>query len=243
MKQITLTLDDGTASALAVSGVKLLAWKSIGNSDRATKPLIWSVSQSVYQLNYVSYGPSFSAYRAASTVITEATVILPNSYYPIDTGQTLALTANGGAKVVNGGTAGAVTVTSANTVSYVCGLSQAEGSSSSIVPYCAATIYPGFEETFYPVDKVLLAFSSADLVEGEYIAALAGSPSARLNAASSDRAEAITGSSMLLVDLTAADCRTVRYSFDKGWSIDLWSKTYPADTSLSSILIQGDGLS
>ena len=225
-----------------MSGVKLLAWKSIGNSDRATKPLIWSVSQSVYQLNYVSYGPSFCAYLATDTVIAERTEIRPNAQYPIATGQTLAIGANGDAKIVNGGTAGAVTVKNADTVSLICGLSQVEGSSSSIVPYCAATIYPGFEETFYPVDKVLLAFSSADLVEGEYITALAGSPASQLDAASGYRVEAITSSSMLLVDLTSADSRSVSYSLDKGWSIDLWSKTYPADTLLPSILIQGDGL-
>lgn len=240
MKRITLNLDNATVNSFSASGIKLLAWKSVGNSDLATKPLIWSVFQTLFQTNYVSYDSPFSAYTAECTTITEGTVVLPNSQYPIETDQTLALTAKGGATVVSGGTAGAVTVTNSDSVSYLCGLSQAEGAQQAMVPYCAATIYPGFAETFYPVDKVLLAFSSAALAQGEYIGSLAGSPVSQ-PAAVSNRATAIFGMSMLLVDLSASDSRTVSYSMDQGWSNDLWSKQYPATTPLSSILIQGDG--
>lgn len=239
MRQITLKLDDATANAFAASGIKLLAWKCVGNSDRAARPLIWSVSRSLFQQNYVSYGPSFAAYRAENTVISDQTVIVANSEYAIDINQTLALSANGDAKVVNGGTTGAVTVTSADSVSYLCGLSQAQGSSLTMVPYCAAPIYPGFEQTFYPIDKVLLALSSANLMQGEYVASLDGSMTA-LPIAVTMRANAIIASSMLLVDLTAADCRTVSYGIGSGWNHDVWAKEYPANTPLSSILIDDD---
>jgi hypothetical protein len=235
--QITLTLDDTTVNAFSSSGIKLLAWKCIGNSDLATKPLIWSVFPTLYQKNYVSYGSNFSVYTAQNTNLAEGTVILPSSEYPIGTDQTLVLSANGGAKVVSGGTAGAVTVASNDTISYFCGLSQAQGTSQSIVPYCGATIYPSFEETFYPIDKVLLAFSSVNLSEGEYIESLDVRKSPQIAA----RVAAITGLSMLLVDLTGSDGRSVSYSIGKGWSNDVWAKEYPANTSLKSILVQDDG--
>jgi hypothetical protein len=240
LKTITLTLDDATVNALSGSGIKLLAWKCVGNSDAGTKPLIWSVYQTLYMNNYVSYGPSFSVYTAENTAITKGTVILPNSQYPIDTDETLVLSADGSAKAVNGGTAGAVTVISNATISYTCGLSQAQGSSQSIVPYCGATIYPGFEETFYPVDKVLLALSSANLSQGQYIASLDGSVT---SATSVRAATAAIGRSMLLVDLTGSDSRSVSYSIDKGWSNDggVWAKQYPSNTPLNSVVIRGDG--
>ncbi len=240
MKQITLTLDNATVNSFSASGIKLLAWKSIGNSDLTAKPLIWSVFQTLFQTNYVSYDSPFSAYTAERPTITEGTVVLPNSEYPIDTNQTLAIIAKGVATVVSGGTAGAVTVTNSDNVSYLCGLSQAEGDQQAVAPYCAATIYPGFAETFYPVDKVLLAFSSADVAQGEYIAYLADSPASQ-PAAVTGRATAIFGLSMLLVDLSASDSRTVSYSIDQGWSNGVWAKQYASATSLSSILIQGDG--
>jgi hypothetical protein len=239
--QITLTLDDATVNAFGGSGIKLLAWKCVGNSDLATKPLIWSVFQTVYQKNYVSYGSSFSVYTAENTAVTEGSVILPNSEYPIGTDQTLVLTANGGVKVVSGGTVGAVAVTSSSdNISYTCGLSQAQGGSQSGVPYCGATIYPGFEETFYPIDKVLLAFSSSNLSQGEYIASLNTPVTSRM-AAITAQVTAITGLSMLLVDLTGSDSRSVSYSIGKGWSKDVWAKEYPSNILLKSILVQGDG--
>ena len=239
MKQITLTLDDTTLNAFSGSGIKLLSWKCVGNSDTATKPLIWSV-QTLFKINYVGYGSTLSVYTAENTVITEGTVISPNSQYAIDTDETLMLASNCSPKVVSGGTAGAVTVISSAKISYTCGLSQAQGSSQQAVPYCSATINPDFAETFYPIDKILLGFSSAHVSQGEYVACLDGTGKSQSSFAT---AAAVTGMSMLLVDLTASDTRSVCYSIGQGWSNDggVWAKQYRANIPLNTIVIQGDG--
>jgi hypothetical protein len=240
MKQISITMDCASVSAYNRSGVQLIIWKSVGNSDAATKPLIWSVLQTISQTMYVRYtSTSISAYTSTSADVQPGTVIQPAFSAPIAIGQILVLSKNGGGsgEVQGGGPAGAVSVQNSTGTEYLCGLMQAQGS-NDLAPYCAVPIYGAGQESLYPVDKVLLGFSSAALEPGEYVPFLDGS--APITSRSS--VDASVGTTMLLIDLTSADTRSVSYDINTGWSWgqNAWGTAYSSDIKLAAILIEGD---
>jgi hypothetical protein len=240
MKQITITIDALTVSAYNSSSVQLIIWKSVGNSDTATEPMIWSVVKSINPTMYVSYTPtSTSVYTSTTVDVQPGTVIQATYSTPIATGQILVLSKNGGGSgdVQSGGPAGAVSVQNSTGTEYLCGLMQAQGS-NDLALYCAVPIYGAGQESLYPVDKVLLGFSSATLEPGEYVQSLESSVPMT---GRSDLAASV-GTSMLLIDLTSADNRSVSYDINTGWSWgkNAWATTYSSDTKLATILIEGD---
>jgi len=240
MKQITITMDPASVCAYNSSSVRLIIWKSVGNSDAATEPLIWSVLPAISPTMYVSYTTtSISVYTSMSADVPPGTVIQPTFSAPIAIGEILVLSKNGGGSgnVQAGGPAGAVSVQNSTGTEYLCGLVQAQGS-NDLAPYCAVLIYGAGQESLYPVDKVLLGFSSAALKPGEFVQSL----DSFVPITSRSNTNASVGTSMLLIDLTSADTRSVSYDMNTGWSWgkNAWGTTYSSDTKLATILIEGD---
>jgi hypothetical protein len=239
LKQITVTIDSASVSNMNGSSIKLIAWKAVGNSDSATKPLVWSALPAISPAMCVSYGTGTSVYTSAAVGLQQGSVIQPSYQTPIATGQVLVLSSNsgGGGDLIYGGPPTAISVRNSTGVEYLCGLMQSQGSNVS-APYCGVPIFGGgAQQSLYPVDKILLGFSSAVLAPGEYIASLDGS------IAPDAISMAVVITKMLLVDLTSADARSVSYSVNSGWSWGgfVWATEYSASAELATILIQGDG--
>jgi hypothetical protein len=240
MKQTTITMDSTSVSAYNSSGIRLIIWKSVGNSDAATEPLIWSVLPAISPTMYVSYTTtSILVDTSMSADVPPGMAIQPAFSAPIAIGQILVLSKNGGGSgdVQGGGPAGAVSVQNSTGTEYLCGLAQAQGSNDP-EPYCAVPIYGAGQESLYPVDKVLLGFSSAALEPGKYLLSLDGS----VPITSRSNVDASVGTTMLLIDLTSADTRSVSYDINTGWSWgkNAWGVTYSSATKLAAILIEGD---
>jgi hypothetical protein len=236
-KQITLNIDQNSAEALGKSKTSLISWKSVGNSDASTVPLVWLVNDFLGMTTVIDYSEALSVYvgqdSSASTAVVYST--------PIALGQSLVLSANGGSwQVMNDGPAGDVGVQNYTGVPYSCGVSQSAPGSTVPAPYCKTALFGTASEFFRPIDKILLGFTSASLTPGEYVPSLAsaGSPVATQRV----QGTATLINQMLLVDMTSVDTRTVRFDVNSGWAgfEPSWGTQYAASTPLNTILVEGD---
>lgn len=241
-KDISITINSQSVSALNRSGAKLIICKSVGNSDQATFPLLWSVLSPISESMHVSYKSEMQAYTSTAVTIQPGQVVEQNSSALIAPGQIFVVDQNagGGGQIKNGGQPpSAVNFQNATGVQYTCGLMQAQGS-GNLVPYCFAPLFgAGDQETFFPLDKILLGFCTGKAVEGMYLTNLVGlvAPAAL----HMDRAVARV-TKTVLVDLTSSDKRAISFDVNAGWSWgeETWAQTYPATTPLAAILIEGD---
>jgi hypothetical protein len=225
---VTIAISTASVEAMNEAGQALVIFKAVANSDRATRPLVWSLQQPIAPHMPIAYASSLAAYTATGTDIVPDSVFQPGFTTPIALGQTLQLAQDaGGAGAVMEGIANVVAFENPSETRYNCGLMQAI--SSVDTPYCVAPLHgAGSIETFTPVDLIVVGFSTTPLQAGQYIDSLV---------VVSDSAATVTP--LLSINLGTSVERAVQYDVDQGWSWDggIWAQAYPAQTDLVRMLI------
>lgn len=231
--QVQITMSVSTVQALTDNGSLLYGLKAVQSSSAAGRPLVW-ITQPYSTNTPVSWSTSVAAYTSFNP-IKENEVISPGFSAAIQTGQTLNVAAGGVGTVVNGGPSAQISIFNTTETSFTCGLAESSGSQVS-APFCAFPLYGGNLQSFGPVEKILLMFSTDQLAPGTVIeSTLSSGPiaaSIQLFAAISPGA---------LIDMTgAASPVPVTFDINQGWSwgAGVNAVRVPANANLVPLLIE-----
>jgi hypothetical protein len=210
---------------LASLGFHLHAFKAV-QANTAGAPLVWfSLSPDDYsEKTQIAWQVQYEAYTSRSKIIPNGRVTSTFST-KIELGQTLTVEPNrgGGGEVTTGGPAQAISIRNKTDVEYTCGISQQVSGRSN--PMCAFPLLGGGnKDVIAPIEKILLMFSTSPLNTGTVIYQ--------------------AYSEGVIIDLTSANIRAVKYEVNKGWSWGgyNWARKVEADEELVPLLIESPAL-
>lgn len=203
---ITIKLQPSTLQALLAGGFKLYFFQAFrGGGGR---PLAWQVGN--YVENTTISGPG--AYLAYTSPQIGGPDVPISKVFDIQLGQTLQVTApDGGAEVVPGGVAGAISILNRTTTEFTVGTVTGESA------LCAYPLHGGNLVVIEPLPLLFLEFSANG----------AQTPDGRSLAPG------------VLVSVEDAQDRTVEYDVNKGWSAGgaAWAQTHSPFTDLGPLLV------
>lgn len=236
-KKLIITLNTSSLNSLNTSGQSLIIFKSVQNSDKSTRPLIWGkVSQFSPILN-IDYTCDVGIFTSTTTTIQinkPTTIGFKNI---AKWREVFSFTKNtGGAGIFRtGAPKDTIGFTNATGKAFICGLTQTIN--GQINPYCAAPIAGMENNSFEKREQLLLGLTSQPVNIGEYISNL--SPYKTMQTINNQCQNFVTSNQLLHIDMANTNSRKVAYDINKGWSYghNIWGKTYPSDTDLTSILI------
>lgn len=233
--QVQITMNMSTVQALSDNGSLLYGLKAVRSSSAAGRPLVW-MTQPYSTNTTIGWTTATAAYTSFSP-IQESVVVFPGFSAAIQTGQTLRVTAGGVGTIVTGGAPDQISLFNTTQTYFTCGLAQSSGSQAS-APFCAFPLYGGNLQSFGPVEKILLMFSTDQLAPGTVIEstlskAPAVVPSLFLAAISPG----------VLIDMTGAvNPVAVAFDINQGWSWATGVKAVrvAANANLVTLLIEPD---
>lgn len=233
MLNLTVMMDQVTASALLKSGYRLYAFKAVRNSDLAGQVLVWLASDTYGLKTVIVWNAAYAAY------VTRSQQDPPeiDATFPIACGQTLSITdALGTGNVLNTGQPGAYTIQNNSDVAFRAGIAQQAAGSPAPQPLSAFPLYGNSVQVITPVERILLAFSTRSWQMGQAVDSLAAP---RL-ASTAEHA----GTGALLVDMDGAGSmgRSVQFDINRGWDWGAagWGQSVPVTAPLASVLILPD---
>lgn len=221
---VEITMDAATVSALGSANYLLYGFKAVQSTNTGA-PVVWFSTNNYEATTSISWTENYSAYVSLDQIIPNGQITASNSF-AIDSltpPETLQIQdAHGNGQVVDGGTAGAITIQNNSTTQYTCGISAPVSVNPSSAPslLCAFNLYgSGNEDVIVPIEKVLLMFSTKPVNTGTVIEQ-AYSPG-------------------ILIDLTADNSRTVSYDINQGWSWGggSWAQSVSNSANLVPLLI------
>jgi hypothetical protein len=222
--QVHITMNGPTVASLTAGNFNLYAFKAIKTPGAGGQPTVWFQTKNIALNTNVKWQEQYSAYTSVTEIRNGATIEASNSY-PIDLGQKLVVNNPAGIGFVAAGTEGHIVINNQQAKTFTCGISQSSDVDSKdpvFTPLCAFPLYGQQADSFTPVQKVLLLFSTDKVDTGTVIE------------------QAFSES--LLVDVTGETLRQVSYDINDGWTWNQdasWAKKYPVEQSLSSLLILG----
>ena len=233
MFQVTIMLDQATATALLKSGYRLYAFKAVRNSDLAGQVLVWFGSDLIGPRFVIAWNAAYAAY------VTRSQQDPPeiDATFPIASGQTLSITDPlGTGSVLRTGQPGAITIQNNSDVPFRAGIAQDIGGGPVPQPLNAFPLYGNSVQVITPVERILLAFSTRAWQPGQAVDSLAA-PSPASNAQHA-------GTGALLVDMDGAGemGRSVAFDINRGWDWGAanWGQSIPVTASLAAVLILPD---
>lgn len=215
--QITLVMETDTVTALERSGYSLFGFKAVEGLDRAGVPLVWFQTRQYSLRTVISWRAQYYAYTLLQDSGPSA-LIRASASYAISPGQVLEVQHRTGlGSVFQEGMPGTISIHNQTTAPMTTGLSQAQGNISS--PICAFPLYGEGMQRLIPLEKVMLMFSTEPLAPGD---AFRRSPDLAI-----------------LIDLSTARSRTVRFDINQGWSWGgaAWAQKVPAGSDVVPWLI------
>lgn len=219
--EVDVEIPSDSVRRLSELGFNLYAFKAVQAATTGGAPLVWfKLSPEDYsEKTTIDWRVQYQAYTSRSTIIPNGRVTATFSTN-IDLGQTLTVERNrgGGGEVTTGGPRQAISILNQTEVEYTCGISQlVEGTPN---PMCAFPLLGGNMDVIAPIEKILLMFSTTPVNTGTVIFQ--------------------AYSEGLLIDLTSANTRSVRYEVNKGWSWGgfNWAQRVTANQNLVPLLIE-----
>lgn len=216
---IDIALTGETIQALQQYRYRLYGFRVVEGTTNA-RPLVWFETDTFEPNTTIRWTEEFQAYTSRSAIIPRGEINASASY-PIQPGQVLQVTNPMGIGEVSGegGRADAICVVNITETRLTCGLSQTRPD-GSLGPICAFTLLGNNMDEMIPIPKVFLMFSSQPVNIGAVLEQAYGPG--------------------VLIDLTGASTRSVRYDADAGWSWDGqagWATSYPPNQALVPLLI------
>ncbi|WP_051385683.1 hypothetical protein [Actinokineospora inagensis] len=221
--QIEIDMTQDTVTSLADGGYSLLGFKAVQSNNAGGAPLAWFNSADYATETVLSWQDKYEAFTTNSQIVPGG-VIRATNHYPIDRGQTLQVDGNKGTGyVTQDGVPLAVSIHNTTTVPFTCGVSQSQPD-GSMDPLCAFPLYGQHLDVIVPLERVLLLFTTAQVKTSSVIYK--------------------AYSQGLLIDLTAAPVRRVRFDINKGWAWDggVWAQIVPPNADLAPLLVEGSSL-
>lgn len=223
--EVDVVMSAETVNRLQELGFYLHAFKAV-QSMTPGAPLVWFTlnPEDYSEKTQITWQVEYEAYTSRSKIIPNGRVSSSFSAH-IDLGHTLTVLPNrgGGGDVTAGGPERAISILNKTDVEYVCGISQkVEGKSN---PMCAFPLLGGGnKDVIAPIEKILLMFSTSPLNTGTVIYQ--------------------AYSEGVMIDLTSANTRAVKYEVNKGWSWGgfNWARKVEADENLVPLLIDSPAL-
>lgn len=215
---INVTMSSATVTQLIKNNFSLYGFKAVKTTQSGGAPLVWFQTGSYSTTTGVSWQEQFQAYTSSSQIIANGQILASNSNN-INLNQTMNVDVGGVGTVVNGGTAGAISILNQTTTQYTCGISQTTGSGDTN-PLCAFPLFGLNMDVIAPIEKVMLMFSSAQVNTGTVIQK-AYSPG-------------------IFIDLTANNSVSVNYDINAGWSWGgfSWAQQVTANADMAPLLIE-----
>jgi hypothetical protein len=200
--EIDITMSSDTATSLKNNGYQLYGFKSVQTSARGGAPLVWFVTGTFSVSTAVKWSEQYQAYTTNSSAISGGSVTASYSVN-MDLGWIfdVSTSAGTGGTPGTGGNPKAITIENTSGDQFTAGISEtvvnADGTSSSN-PLCAFNLFGTTTLQIAPVEQVLLMFATDSYNTGTVVY------------------NAFTNG--LLIDLTQANLRSVKFDINAGWS-------------------------
>lgn len=172
------------------------------------------------------HSEQYQAYTSSSGIVPNGQIRVGFSA-DIDVGQILEVGLGGGGPVVRGGQSTAISILNTTKTQFTCGISAKQNGNFS--PFCAFPLYGENLQTIVPVEKVLLLFSTRELIAGTVI----GHNFAFVSVLAADGPG-------ILVAVAEDINRDVSYDINQGWSWGgfSWAQPVAANQDLVPLLIE-----
>jgi hypothetical protein len=217
--KVSIVMDAVTVDDLQAQGFSLYAFKAVKSPLKGGAPLVWLETTNYSTNTELSWKEEYQAYTSRTEIKAGARINASFSE-EIALGQTLKVTGEAGTgEVVNGGTAGMISILNETNKRFTCGIKQRQ-SSGEITMLCAFPLFGENLDTIVPIQKVLLMYATQTVNTGTVLFK--------------------AFSSGVMIDLTGKNQRTVKYHIDGGWSWDggSWGQKVRANDDLVPLLIQ-----
>ena len=218
---LKIVMDPETVNTLLNSGYRLYSFKAVKNSDAAGRPLVWGSTDKLSVNTYLTWSSIFNAYTSHSEIKKDSRILL-GALTAIKLGELWVVNNTGTGDVLNNGAKMGISIKSDADRIFTCGLAQKQESSPSEAPYCAFPLYPGFTQVIMPLDKIMLFFSTANIVTGTVVTGsfldLIDNAVSAVQQKSMVVVEKITISPGILIDIAALEDPEVNFNFTKGWT-------------------------
>jgi hypothetical protein len=215
--EIDVSLSPDTVTQLKAEGFALYGFKAVSTTIGGAAPLVWFRTLTFLNTTKVKWTEQYQAYISTSAIITNGEIDASTNV-DMDLGATANVDASGNLTPVGGGAAGAISINNQSSNHWTCGISQMAGNTAN--PMCAIPLNGNMLDEVVPIEKVLLTFASNTVDMGTVIYKCF--------------------SSGLMVDLTAANTRSVAFDIDKGWQWDggTWASQVAPNANLVPLLIE-----
>lgn len=241
---VTVQLDPSTLTDLTDQGESLYVFHGVTTSGGGGLPVVWAKVPVSGPSVVVPWPETYDGYGSTAALVDGGNVLSGYSFDSLPAGQLMKIGANG---TVSGVSAGGVPPTqlwieSTVATAYVCGIGP-QIVARPLSPCCAFPL-PGLGlQTFEPLIRVLLAFSSADLAVGTIVTgSFPATPPTAHSAALINQLAVYSQNLVIDLDPGTPDV-TVSYSSDAGWSWDgpLKARAVSSTDPLSPYLIVPPG--
>ncbi len=237
---VTVQLDPETAIALMNEGASLYAFHGVTISGGGGFPTVWAKIPVGSPLLVVSWPETYDGYGSTSALVDGANVLSGYSCDALAFDQVMKIGANATVAGVttNGGSPTQLWIESTVAELYVCGLGPQIV--AGVLSPCCAFPLPGLGlQTFQPLVRVLLSFSSADLGVGTVVTGSLPATPPTAHSAALDKTLAIYSQNLVIdLDPGTPDV-TVSYSSGASWSWDgtLKARAVSSTASVAPYLI------
>jgi hypothetical protein len=169
MPTVTITMSQPTVDALQRDKFWLHALKAVKASPRNGFPVVWFATTSYDTQTTVAWQHQYQAFTSLSLSLPGSTVEVAYSY-PVAMGDILNVTSDAGSGDVSTGLPGTVSVLNATTPPnfLACGLSQINPA-GVVAPVCVSPLLLFSQDTFVPVEQVLLVFTAVGMKMGQSV--------------------------------------------------------------------------
>ena len=228
-----------TVAQLRKGSFALFAFRAVKSNDTSGRPLVWRKTNRYAIETQIQWPLAYQAYTSFAP-LTPNQRITPGFSTQASLGQTLKVDQAGAiGTVINSGAARAISIDNQIKESFTCGLSQdtkaetPRDATQGGEPFCGFPIFPGFVQVPFPIEQVLVVFSSAALEPGDVI-------NGSLAANGLSPSERFAVSPALLIDLTGVTERRVSFDLTEGWQWgnQSWGVPVAATADLVPILIR-----
>lgn len=180
-------------------------------------PVVWLRKTDYLASNALAWGDDTAAYLSTTLPLSPGVRIQVGDTRAVETGQKVTASDSGLGEPTQGREQGVVSIVSAATDAFSCGLSQSIA--SVVSPVCAFPLYPGAMSMIAPTARLLVLFAIDQKVAGQVV----------------DTAY----SSGLLIDFDDQPERDVSFDINNGWNAAgaVWASPVSADDDIVPLLI------
>ncbi len=200
--EILIRMSGTTVDALVRRDARLCLFKAVASEIQNGVPLLWASTAEFSSETRLAWREGPYTACVSEDEIEEGAVFRGSNTFVMDLGEVLRVGEHASGTVMGGGQSGSLTFENASDTQYSVGISQPDpvGHGPVAPPFCSFPLHPEDTDTFTPVNKVALAFTSEPLAKGEVITTAPGPT--------------------VLVDMDRANPACLSYDVEEGWRWD-----------------------